>query len=111
MGNSIHNESDDTDFIFGHGGGHGRGDSWLVIALVLLVASVIYLGCCVSPPSLMDDVDGVHGQLTRNMLTSGDWVTPRLYGVPYLEKPPLLYWAIVISYQIFGVHDWATRIP
>ncbi len=45
------------------------------------------------------------------MLTSGDWVTPRLDGVPYLEKPPLMYWAIVISYKIFGVHDWAARIP
>jgi 4-amino-4-deoxy-L-arabinose transferase-like glycosyltransferase len=103
MGNSIHNEADDTGIIL--------GQRWRVIALVVAVASVIYLGCCVSPPSLMDDVDGVHGQLTRNMLTSGDWVTARLDGVPYLEKPPLLYWAIVISYKTFGVHDWATRIP
>jgi len=82
-----------------------------VIALVVAVAGVIYLGCCVSPPSLMDDVDGVHGQLTRTMLTSGDWVTARLDGVKYLEKPPLMYWAIVVSYKIFGVHDWAARIP
>jgi 4-amino-4-deoxy-L-arabinose transferase-like glycosyltransferase len=59
----------------------------------------------------MDDVDGVHGQLTRTMLTSGDWVTARLDGVKYLEKPPLMYWAIVVSYKIFGVHDWAARIP
>jgi len=79
--------------------------------MVVAVASVIYLGCCVSPPSLMDDVDGVHGQLTRNMLTSGDWVTARLDGVPYLEKAPLLYWCIVVFYKIFGVHDWAARIP
>src|SRR5271163_997466 len=104
MGNSIHNESDDTDFIFGHGGGHGRGDSWLVIALVLLVASVIYLGCSVSPPSLMDDVDGVHGVIAQNMLHSGDWVTMRLDGVKYLEKAPLIYWGIVICFKIFGVH-------
>ena len=45
------------------------------------------------------------------MLTSGDWVTARLDGVIYLEKPPLIYWLIAISYKIFGVHDWAARIP
>jgi len=87
------------------------GQRRLIIGLVLAVAGIIYLGCCVAPPWLMDDVDAVHGQLTRTMLTSGDWVTARLDGVKYLEKAPLMYWAIVISYKIFGVHDWAARIP
>ena len=59
----------------------------------------------------MDDVDAVQAQIARNMITSGDWVTPRLDGVIYLEKSPLIYWMIAISYQIFGVHDWAARIP
>jgi hypothetical protein len=65
----------------------------------------------VSPPSLMDDVDAVQAQIARNMLTSGDWVTARLDGVPYLEKAPLIYWLIAICYKVFGVHDWAARIP
>lgn len=65
----------------------------------------------VSPPSLLDDVDSVQAQIARNMLDSGDWVTARLDGVKYLEKPPLKYWLIAISYRIFGVHDWAARIP
>ena len=78
---------------------------------VLLFAGAVYLGCIVSPPSLMDDVDAVQAQIARNMLTSGDWVTARLDGVPYLEKAPLIYWAIAVSYKIFGVHDWAARIP
>ena len=59
----------------------------------------------------MDDVDAVQGQIARNMLTSGDWVTARIDGVPYLEKAPLLYWTIVASMKVFGAHDWATRIP
>ncbi|AXC13260.1 Polymyxin resistance protein ArnT [Acidisarcina polymorpha] len=59
----------------------------------------------------MDDVDAVQAQIARNMLTSGDWVTARLDGVPYLEKPPLLYWMIAVSYKVFGAHDWAARIP
>ncbi len=69
------------------------------------------MGFCKSPPSLMDDVDAIQAQIARNMLTSGDWVTARLDGIPYLEKAPLVYWAIAISYRVFGVHDWAARIP
>ena len=45
------------------------------------------------------------------MLTSGDFVTAHLDGVPYLEKAPLLYWMIAGGYEIFGVHDWVARIP
>ena len=59
----------------------------------------------------MDDVDAVQAQIARNMLTSGDWVTARVDGVPYLEKAPLIYWAMATSYRIFGVHDWSARIP
>ena len=59
----------------------------------------------------MDDVDSVQAQIARNMLTSGDWVTAHLDGVPFLEKPPLIYWMIAVSYKIFGVHDWSARIP
>ena len=59
----------------------------------------------------MDDVDAVQAQIAHNMLQSGDWVTARLDGVKYLEKSPLKYWMIAVSYMIFGVHDWAARIP
>ena len=59
----------------------------------------------------MDDVDAVQAQIARNMLDSGDWVIAHLDGVPYIEKSPLIYWLIAISYRIFGVHDWSARIP
>jgi hypothetical protein len=59
----------------------------------------------------MDDVDSVQAQIARNMLESGDWVTARLNGVAYLEKSPLNYWLIAASFAIFGVHDWAGRLP
>jgi len=78
---------------------------------VLLVAAAVYLGSIVSPPSLMDDVDAVQAQIASNMLSSGDWVTARLDGVIYLEKSPLVYWLMAASYAVFGVHDWAARIP
>ncbi len=87
------------------------GKNWYLYLGVLLVAGAVYLGCIVSPPSLMDDVDAVQAQIARNMLTSGDWVTARLDGVVYLEKAPLIYWAMAASYAVFGAHDWVARIP
>ena len=45
------------------------------------------------------------------MLASGDWVTARLDGIAYLEKAPLTYWLIALSYKAFGVRDWAARLP
>lgn len=59
----------------------------------------------------MDDVDASLAQISKNMLTSGDWVTPRADGIAFLEKPALFYWPMAVSFKIFGVHDWAARIP
>ena len=59
----------------------------------------------------MDDVDATQAQIAHNMLQSGDWVTARLDGIAYLEKSPLKYWMIAVSFMIFGVHDWSARIP
>jgi 4-amino-4-deoxy-L-arabinose transferase-like glycosyltransferase len=79
--------------------------------IVLLVAAAVYAGCMISPPSLMDDVDAVQAQIARNMLASGDYVTARLDGIPYLEKAPLIYWLIAGSFKIFGATDWVARVP
>lgn len=78
---------------------------------VVFLAGVIFLGCILSPPSLMDDVDAVQAQIARNMLESGDWVIAHLDGVAYLEKSPVVYWLIALSYRVFGVYDWSARIP
>jgi 4-amino-4-deoxy-L-arabinose transferase-like glycosyltransferase len=91
----------------GTGAGGGARDQLIVITL----AAIIFLGCILSPPSLMDDVDAVQAQIARNMLESGDWVTARLNGVAYLEKSPLIYWMMAASMAIFGPYDWAGRIP
>src|SRR5689334_3881708 len=79
--------------------------------IVLAVAAIVFLGCIISPPSLMDDVDAVQAQIARNMLDSGDWVTAHLDGVAYLEKSPLKYWLIALAFKVFGVHDWVARLP
>lgn len=52
-----------------------------------------------------------YAQVAREMLARHDWITPTLGGQPWLEKPVLYYWQAMLSYSIFGVSDWAARIP
>src|SRR5271157_3641371 len=80
---------------------------WIVVG----AACLVFLVSVVSPPRLVDDVDAVQAQIAHTMLSSGDWVTARLDGVAYLEKSPLIYWMMAVSFRIFGVHDWAARLP
>jgi 4-amino-4-deoxy-L-arabinose transferase-like glycosyltransferase len=52
-----------------------------------------------------------YAQVARGMLARGDWITPVLGGKPWLEKPPLYYWQAMLAYSVFGVSDWAARLP
>jgi 4-amino-4-deoxy-L-arabinose transferase-like glycosyltransferase len=52
-----------------------------------------------------------YAQVAREMLARHDWITPTLGGKPWLEKPPLFYWQAMLAYSIFGVSDWAARLP
>ncbi len=49
--------------------------------------------------------------IARNMAETGDWITPRLYGNPWFEKPPLYYWSAVLSFKLFGVSETTARLP
>jgi len=52
-----------------------------------------------------------YAQVAREMLERHDWITPVLNGRPWLEKPPLYYWQAMLAYSVFGVSDWAARLP
>jgi 4-amino-4-deoxy-L-arabinose transferase-like glycosyltransferase len=52
-----------------------------------------------------------YAQVAREMLARHDWVVPTLNGKPWLEKPVLYYWSAMLSYSLFGVRDWAARLP
>src|SRR5271155_82869 len=52
-----------------------------------------------------------YAQVAREMLARHDWITPTLGGEPRLEKPVLYYWQAMLAYSIFGVSDWAARLP
>jgi len=59
---------------------------------------------------LLDDNEGLYAAIARDMLHSGQWIIPHLNGVPYLEKPPMLYWLIAGSMSLFGENEWAARL-
>lgn len=54
--------------------------------------------------------EGRYAEIAREMALSGDWVTPRLNGVKYFEKPPLQYWVTAAAYTAFGEHEWTSRL-
>ena len=80
------------------------------LALVGLWA-VIYLASCQYPPALLDDADTVHAEAAREMAESGDWITLHANKIRYLEKAPLMYWSVSVSYRLFGVSEFSSRLP
>jgi 4-amino-4-deoxy-L-arabinose transferase-like glycosyltransferase len=62
-------------------------------------------------PGLMDPDEGRYAEIAREMLVLRDWLTPHLNFLPYLEKPPLVYWLTALSFQVFGLSEWAARLP
>ena len=83
---------------------------WLsrgLIALVGLGLFVLRLGV----PGLMDPDEGRYAEIAREMLLLKDWLIPHLNLVPYLEKPPLVYWLTSLSFTAFGFAEWAARLP
>ena len=54
--------------------------------------------------------EGRYAEISREMANTGDWITPRLNGIKYFEKPPLQYWVTALAYQAFGVNEWTARL-
>src|SRR5271169_3833475 len=84
-----------------------RTASYWALALVFVA---VYFGSLFSP-ALLDDADSTHAEAAREMFVTGDYVTLHVNGVRYLEKAPLPYWLVAICYHIFGVNEFASRLP
>lgn len=59
---------------------------------------------------LVEPDEGRYAEIPREMVTSGDWTTPRLNNIKYFEKPALQYWATATAYTLFGEHEWTARL-
>src|ERR1700751_3269246 len=73
---------------------------------VLLYASVSVL-----KPPLFDGADSVQAEAAREMIVSGNWLTPHVDGVRFLSVSPLLTWSTAASFKLFGIADWSARLP
>ena len=62
-------------------------------------------------PGLLDDVDSIYIEIAREMLQRHDFVSPYINGIRFFDKPPLMYWMAAGSMHLFGIHDWAARLP
>ena len=77
--------------------------------LMFFVALVVWCGNLESRKLALSD-EGRYSEIPRYMVVSGDWLTPRLNGIKYFEKPPLQYWATAVAYETFGMHQWTARL-
>ena len=77
----------------------------LIVALVAAIILLPFLGAV----PLMDPDEPVYGETAREMLAAGDWLSPRIFGNFWYDKPPFFYWLEMISYSFFGVTDFASR--
>ena len=77
---------------------------------VFFVVLALWLGIAASIRQLAVPDEGRYGDITRWMVESGDWLTPRINDVPFFHKPPLLHWLGGGLMEVFGVHIWVMRL-
>jgi len=80
-------------------------------ALLLMLAVWAFSYRLGATPLLDDPNEGEYAEVAREMVESGDWLSPQLNYVLFLNKPPLSYWAIGAAYVGFGVNEFAARLP
>ena len=82
--------------------------SRVVFAALALLALAIGIDNMERP--LANPDEGRYSEISREMAESGDWITPRLNGLKYFEKPPLQYWATAAAFKAFGANEYAARL-
>jgi len=80
------------------------------IAILVIAWLILQIGGLFTP-GLLDDVDSVYIEIAREMMQRHDYVTPYINGIRFFDKPPLMYWMAAGSMHLFGIHDWAGRLP
>src|SRR5665213_1161154 len=89
---------------------HPRSWNPLSILTIVLAWLLLQIGGLFSP-GLLDDVDSIYIGIAREMLHRHDFITPYINGIRFFDKPPLMYWMASSSMAVFGIKDWAARLP
>lgn len=84
--------------------------SWLRTSPIKLGLISVWLFICATVRFLSIPDEGRYADISRHMFESGDWLVPRLDGLPFIHKPPMLHWLSSIAMHIFGVHVWVVRL-
>jgi 4-amino-4-deoxy-L-arabinose transferase-like glycosyltransferase len=90
-----------------HTGTPRRSTALLILSGFWLI---LFFAALFAPP-LLDDADATHASAARHMALTGDLVTLRVDGIRYLEKAPLPYWLVALSFRVFGFNTFATHLP
>ena len=79
-------------------------------ALLAVLFAAVQFASLFTPP-LMDDVDASHAQAAQHFAESSDWITAKVNGIRYIEKPPLPYWMVAALYHVFGQNVFSAHLP
>ena len=79
------------------------------ILLLVIIYGLLWFGT-LNYRHLIPSDEGRYAEIAREMLVTGDWITPRYNGYKYFEKPPLQAWATAAAFQVFGIGDWQARL-
>jgi len=79
------------------------------ILLLVIIYGLLWFGT-LNYRHLIPSDEGRYAEIAREMLVTGDWITPRYNGYKYFEKPPLQMWATAAAFQVFGIGDWQARL-
>ena len=85
--------------------------TWGVSIVGLFLLSAIAFLSHLGDISLIDKTEPMFVEAARQMHLTGDWITPYWNGETRFDKPPLIYWLIVIAFQTVGVNEWGARLP
>ncbi|MGB9485434.1 MAG: glycosyltransferase family 39 protein, partial [Terriglobia bacterium] len=82
----------------------------LPLLLFFVLAGCLFFAGLGSLPLLEPD-EGRNAEVAREMLASGDWLTPHYNALPYLDKPVVFFWLVASSFKVAGLHEWSARAP
>ena len=78
-------------------------------SLLLFIGSIFFFWLFTSFGPITDPVESNYALPAKEMLESGNWLYPTIYGEPWFDKPILVYWLTALSFKLFGIHDGAAR--
>lgn len=82
---------------------------WSAIWIIGVCGVAFFWG--LASTGLVDETEPLFAEAARQMYETGDWVTPFFNGTPRFDKPPLIYWCMAIAFHLWGVSEWAVRLP